>query len=455
MANRTALMDPSVALERLTAAALGRAVAAGRLCPVALTEALFAKIAEHPAAGQVFARLMAPLALAVAVASRARADAQLLRSPLDGVPIAWKDNIDTAGVETEAGSALLRGRRPEHDAEVVVRLTSAGLPPIGKTHMTELAFSGLGINPITATPPNRFDPALCPGGSSSGSAVAVALGLAPLAIGTDTGGSIRLPAAWNNLVGFKPGHGRVPTAGVIPLAPRFDVVGPIARSVEDAGLAYALLAGVKPPDLSGASLAGATFAVLETVALDALDAAVAEGFEAALARVAHAGAKITRLSLPEVAEAMALTGILYGAECWALWGEQIAKAPELLWPPIRARFEGGARHNAAEYLRACNRLVGLKARFRQAIAGFDAILLPTVASLPPRVAPLEQDHAAFAQANLRALRNTRIANLMDCAALTLPTETRFVGLSLFAPSGFEMRLLRLGQAVERALSPRA
>lgn len=440
---------------RATAAAgLGRGIEAGTVCPVALTEAFLEAIAEAPEAPRIYARTMPRRALDTAMGARARAKAGLRRGPLDGVPVAWKDLFDTAGTATEAGSALLAGRTPDRDAEVVARLTGAGLPPLGKTHMTELAFSGLGINPSTATPPNVNDPAAVPGGSSSGSAAAVAFGLAPLAIGSDTGGSVRLPAAWNDLVGLKTTAGRIPLEGVVPLAPRFDTVGPLARTVEDAALAFALLDGGAPPDLRGARLAGARLMVLETVALDDLDAAVAAGYEAALARLAGAGAVLVRGAVPAVAAAMELAGILYTSECWGTWGATIEAAPDRMFAPVRDRFRAGAAHGAADYVAAWQRLERLRADWAAATAGFDAVLTPTAPGLPPAAAPLLADPAAFAAANLRALRNTRIGNLTGGCALTLPTGAPSVGLSLLAPPGAEARLLRLGAAAEAALGAR-
>ena len=216
-----------------TAAAIGQAIEGGAADPVELAEAFLDAIAAHPFRDRIYVRLTPDRARAEALAARDRAKAGLRRGPLDGVPLSWKDLFDTAGVGTEAGTALLAGRRPGRDAAVLAQATLRGTVCLGKTHMTELAFSGLGLNPRTATPPNALDPDLAPGGSSSGAAVSVALGLAAAAVGTDTGGSVRVPAAWNGLVGFKPTHGALPEKGVVPLARRFDIAGPIARSVED------------------------------------------------------------------------------------------------------------------------------------------------------------------------------------------------------------------------------
>jgi aspartyl-tRNA(Asn)/glutamyl-tRNA(Gln) amidotransferase subunit A len=229
----------------MTAAALGRGIADGSIGPVALTEAYLAAIDAHPFRDRIYARVTADRARAEAAAAEARAKAGHRLSPLDGVPISWKDLFDTAGTATEAGSKLLAGRVPEADALVLRNATALGLVCLGKTHMTELAFSGLGYNPMTATPPCVNDHDAVPGGSSSGAAASVAFGLASAGIGSDTGGSVRVPSAWNDLVGLKTTAGRVPLDGVVPLCARFDTVGPLCRSVEDAALMLAALEGAR------------------------------------------------------------------------------------------------------------------------------------------------------------------------------------------------------------------
>ena len=198
----------------MTAASLGRGIAEGRISPVALTETFLAAIGAHPFRDRIYARVTADRARAEAQAAEARAKAGHRLSPLDGVPVSWKDLFDTAGVATEAGSRLLAGRVPDSDALVLRNATALGLVCLGKTHMTELAFSGLGYNPSTATPPCVNDPDAVPGGSSSGAATSVAFGLASAGIGSDTGGSVRVPSAWNDLVGLKTTAGRVPLDGV-------------------------------------------------------------------------------------------------------------------------------------------------------------------------------------------------------------------------------------------------
>ncbi len=437
--------------QELSATALGEAIEKGRLCPVALTEAFLDATEAHAMGPRIYARLTRARALDAAAGARGRARAGMRRGPLDGVPVSWKDLFDTAGTATESGSALLAGRVPDTDATVLARLEGAGLPCLGKTHMTELAFSGLGLNPMTASPPWRHDPDHVSGGSSSGAAASVAWGLAPAAIGSDTGGSVRTPAAWNDLVGLKTTSGRIPLTGAVPLAPRFDTVGPLTRTVQDAALLTALLDGSKPADLRGASLAGTRLAVLETVALDDLDPAQASGFEQALTRLEAAGARLTRLRLDAVAAALDLAGLIYTAETYGTWGTVIETMPERMFPPVRERFRAGRDHKAADYIAGWQELDRLRARYAEAVAGFDAVLVPTVAIMPPRIDALEGDHDLFTRLNLLALRNTRIGNLMGGCALTLPTGTPAAGISLMAPPMAEARVLRLGAAAEAAL----
>ena len=436
----------------LTAADLGREIGHGRVNPVELAEFFLDQIASHPAAPDIYARTTATRARGEAMGAAARAKSGQRRGLLDGVPISWKDLFDTAGVATEAGSALLRGRTPATDAAVLTTATREGLVCLGKTHMSELAFSGLGLNPVTATPPCVNDDAAVAGGSSSGAAASVAFGLAPAAIGSDTGGSVRIPAAWNDLVGLKTSSNLLPLQGTVPLCAKFDTIGPIAHSVEDCALLLAALAGRKPADLAGANLTGTRFLVLQTVALDDLRDRPALGFEDALTRLARAGAQITDIAIPEVAEAMALAGILFTAEAYAIWGPTIEAAPEKMFPRILDRFRSGADILAKDYIAAWRRLDELRAIWVWKTAGFDAVLLPTAPILPPNAARLLADMDYFVAENLLALRNTRIANLMNLCALTLPTNQPSCGISLLAASGYEDRLLRLGAAAERALA---
>jgi aspartyl-tRNA(Asn)/glutamyl-tRNA(Gln) amidotransferase subunit A len=436
----------------MTAADLGRAIDKGTINPVELCEAFLDKIASHPLASRIYARTTPARARGEAMGAASRAKTGQRKGLLDGVPISWKDLFDTAGVETEAGSALLKGSVPAADAAVLTAATRDGLVCLGKTHMSELAFSGLGLNPITATSPCINNEKAVSGGSSSGAAASVAFGLAPAGIGSDTGGSVRIPAAWNDLVGLKTTTGRLPLTGVVPLCETFDTVGPLARSVEDCAHLLAAMENRRAPDLEGTSLSGTRMMVLETVALDDLRERPARGFDDALSRLARAGAKIERGRLPELVEAMSLTSILVTAEAYGIWGPTVETAPEKMFPRILERVRAGADFKAADYVAAWRRLRAIRALWANVTAGYDAVLLPTSAILPPDADRLMTDFDYYIGENLLSLRNTRIGNLMDVCALTLPTAEPSCGISFMAGPMQEDRLLRLGIAAERALA---
>lgn len=431
---------------------LGRGIASGAIDARELTEVYLAAIDSHPDTPAIYARTTPERARAEAAAAADRAAAGVRRGPLDGVPVSWKDLFDTAGVGTEAGSGLLKGRVPDADAAVFATASRAGLVCLGKTHMTELAFSGLGVNPVTATPPNINDPELAPGGSSSGAAASVAFGLAAAAVGSDTGGSVRVPAAWNDLVGLKTSHGCLPLDGAVPLASSFDTVGPLCRTVEDAALMLSALSGRPAPDLAGAPIAGLRLHVLADPVLDPTRVAPAEAFEEAIIRLMAAGAVISRGPLVPLAPAFALAGALFTGEAYAIWRDTIEAEPDLMFAPVRERFRSGGTFSAIDYVAAWRALADMRADWAEATAAFDAVLLPTVPILPPNVAELLADPDFFAAENLLTLRNTRVANLMGLAALTLPTEAPACGLSALAPAGGEAKLLRVGAALERALA---
>jgi aspartyl-tRNA(Asn)/glutamyl-tRNA(Gln) amidotransferase subunit A len=437
---------------RMSASALGREIGVGRIDPVELTRTFLDAMEASPFTSRIYARSTPERALAEARAAAGRARLGLRRSLLDGVPVSWKDLFDTAGTPTEAGSALLKGRTPDRDARVLVNATAAGLVCLGKTHMTELAFSGLGLNPVTASPPNVNDHDAASGGSSSGAAASVAFGLAAAGIGTDTGGSVRIPSVWNDLVGLKTTPGRLSLEGVVPLCARFDTVGPLCRSVEDAAHLLAVLEGGRPADLTGADLAGRRFLVLETVALEGVEDEPARAFEEAVTGLAAAGAVIERGEVPAVAEAMKMAPILFATEAYGTWKDAIEANPGVMFGPVRERFRGGAAFSGADYVAAWQRLDRLRADYMEATASFDAVLIPTCAIRPPKIDRLLADEAYFIERNLLALRNTRIGNLMGLPGVTLPTGRPSCGLLLQTPPGTEERLLRLSAAAERALT---
>ncbi|MGH1464650.1 MAG: amidase [Cognatishimia sp.] len=435
----------------MSAAKLGRGIGEGAIDPVALTQAFLGAIDSHDNGAKIYTEVTRERALyeAEAAAERARAGARL--SKLDGVPISWKDLFDSADTATEAGSALLKGRTPRQDATVLRTATQMGLVCLGKTHMSELAFSGLGYNPVTATPPCVNDVNAVPGGSSSGAAASVAFGLAAIGIGSDTGGSVRIPAAWNDLVGLKTTWGLLPDDGVVPLCKKFDTVGPICRSVEDAALSLGILEGKTSVDLAGCTLKGKRLAILETSAFDDVREAPLRGFDNAIERFKDAGAQIERIQSPEVARALSLSGPLFTAEAYGLWRDVIEANPDLMFGEILERFRAGTQFSGPDYVAAWAELESLRKSWHAQVAGFDAVLCPTAPILPPNLKRLETDHDYYLTENLLALRNTRIGNLFGLCAISLPTGIPSCGvLMMGAPFG-EHRLLRLAQAAERAL----
>lgn len=436
----------------MSAGELGRGIAAGEIDPLDLTRGYLEAIDAHSLQDRIYARTTPDRALAEAEAARERARAGRRLSPLDGVPISWKDSFDSAGIATEAGSGLLKGRVPERDATVLRNATAMGTVCLGKTHMSELAFSGLGYNPSTATSPNITDEAAAPGGSSSGAAASVAFGLAASSVGSDTGGSVRVPAAWNDLVGLKTTSGRLDLEGVVPLCVKFDTIGPIARTVEDAALMLAALEGRAPADLRGSRLEGRRLAILQTVALKDMRETPLAAFNNAVDRLADAGAIISDVAVPELDEAMGLSGVLYTAEAYGLWRDVIEANPDAMFPAIRDRFRQGRGVTGPDYVAAWAALDVARKAWNRATAGFDAVLCPTAPNVPPNLERLRTDNEYYVSENLLTLRNTRIGNLMGVAALTLPTGTPGCGISLMARPFGEIALLRLGAAAERALA---
>ncbi|HUF87107.1 MAG TPA: amidase family protein [Thermohalobaculum sp.] len=439
----------------MSAGDLGRAIGAGRIDPRDLAEAFLEAIAAHPDTARIYSHTTPERARegAAAAAGRARGGTRL--GPLDGVPISWKDLFDIAGEPTEAGSKLLAGRVAGRDCPVFAAATAQGLVCLGKTHMSELAFSGLGVNPVAATPPNAIEPARAPGGSSSGAAVSVALGLAAAGIGSDTGGSVRVPAAWNGLAGLKTSVGALSTQGVVPLAPSLDTVGPLCRTVEDCGLLFAGMAGRAPAVPAPAELRGAHFLVPETVVLEGCDREVLAAFEAALEALGAAGARLARAPVPELAEAFdvaARLSAIVNTEAWREWGETIEANPGVMYARIEERFRTGMGGNPETDRAALAEYARLSRKLQARMAEAGPLLMPTVPCLPPPVERLLADADYFIERNLLTLRNTRLGNLLGLSALTVPTAAPMVGLMIVAGPGEEDRLLALGQSAERLSS---
>ncbi|WP_186418767.1 amidase [Bosea sp. CS1GBMeth4] len=438
---------------------LQEALATGSATSIALTEdALAGAQASNGEGARVFTRLYAERALKAARASDALRQAGFPRSPIEGLPISIKDLFDVAGDITMAGSVALDDAPPARaNSPVVERLIAAGAVIVGRTNMTEFAFSGLGLNPHYGTPLNPFDRAAkrIPGGSSSGAAVSVSDGMAAAAVGTDTGGSVRIPAALCGLTGFKPTARRVPRDGVLPLSTSLDSVGPIGRSVACCAMLDAVLSGTGENLLGDASLAGLRLAVPTTVALDGMDTAVAASFEAALATLSRAGARISEIAVPEFAQlgAINVKGGLAAAEAWHWHRELIQRAGERYDPRVRVRILRGREMSAADYIDVLAARAAWVAAVEWRIAPFDALVMPTVPVVAPRIDELADD-AVFGATNLLILRNPTFINFLDGCALSLPCHRRGeapVGLMIAGAGGRDRAILSIGQAVEQAL----
>ncbi|SDH85281.1 MULTISPECIES: amidase [Bradyrhizobium] len=442
-----------------TLASLAADLVSGATSARKLAEECLAKIADPAGEGQrVFIHVDRDAALAAADAMDRLRKANAAPSPFAGIPVSIKDLFDIKGQVTRAGSRALEDSAPaEADATVVARLRRAGFIVIGRTNMTEFAYSGIGINPHYGTPKSAWNRSVghVPGGSSSGAAVSIADQMAYGALGTDTGGSCRIPAAFNGIVGFKPTQRRVPLDGGVPLSFSLDSFGPLARSVACCAVLDAVLADEKVQPLQPRSVKGMRLAVPTTVALDDLDAAVAKTFERALESLSRAGALIERIEVPEFHDVgvMNAKGGLAAAESYAWHRYLITSKGDIYDPRVAARIMRGEGISAADYIDIVNARRSFIARTEQRIAPYDALALPTTANTPPVIADLADDKA-FTIQNLRALRNCTLINVLDGCAISLPAHRDGevpVGLMLAAAGGSDRRILELAAGMENII----
>lgn len=451
-------MSSSSFAQSSTLASLGAALAAGRTSSRALVEEALARIADPAGEGaRCFRRVYAESARKAADAQDRLRQAGYVLSPLAGIPVSIKDLFDVAGEQTLAGSKALDDTAPAAaDAPVVARLRAAGAVLIGRTNMTEFAYSGIGINPHYGTPGNPFDRRRVPGGSSSGAPISVADGFAAVAIGTDTGGSVRIPAAFCGIVGFKPTQKRVPREGATPLSTTLDSIGPLGRSVACCALTDAILAGEEPVVPTALPVAGLRLGVPRTLVLDDLDREVASAFEAACGALSRAGARIIDVPLSELGEYPQINagGGFSPPEAYAWHADLIARRGNDYDPRVLVRIERGKSMSAADYVRLVERRAQFIRRFDDRTAAFDALLMPTVALIAPPISAFEKDDEYW-RLNGRALRNTSIINFLDRCAITLPIEppgTAPVGLMAVGRHGEDRRLLAIALGLEVVLA---
>jgi aspartyl-tRNA(Asn)/glutamyl-tRNA(Gln) amidotransferase subunit A len=397
----------------------------------------------------------ADTARAAADAADARAASGISLGPLDGAIVSIKDLFDVAGEVTRAGSKVLaeEGKPAAADAVVVRRLRAAGAVIVGKTNMSEFAFTAIGTNPHFGTPGNPADRSRVPGGSSSGAAVAVADGMCDIAIGSDTGGSVRMPAALCGIVGFKPSRQRVSTEGAFPLSYSLDSIGPLARSVADCAKADAVLAGDDFSPLTPATLAGLRVGVAEGQPLENLDDTVATAFAAAIDQLDRAGVRLVRekLSLLDGMAAVDAKGGIIGAEASAVHRERIARRGGDIDGNVRARIERGGAITAADYINMMRERSRLVRAMAATLEPLDVLAMPTIPIVAPTIAEVA-DQKTFAARNAVVRRNTVIGNFFDLCAVSLPLSAPLpVGLMLLARNGDDRKLLRIAAAVMELL----
>lgn len=447
-------------------ARLAEALRTRELDPWRLFTHFWQRIEQGPR--EVWTLLDREHAQAQARASQRRWEAGQQLGPLDGVPVAVKDVIDVAGQPTSAASLTRRhATAASQDAPVVQRLRAQGAILMGKTNLSELAFSGLGINPHFGTPLRSDAPedAVAPGGSSSGSALALVHGMVPLALGSDTSGSARIPCAWNGLVGLRPSASRYPAGGMIALAPAMDVAGPMARNVQDLRWLDAAMAGEPMPEgHADGAWARPRLWVAEGRWLQDLDPIVERAFEAALATLQARGWTVWRQPHPVLEAAMELQareGLLVSAQAARVHADLLAdpQGLALLHAPVRQRLLHAQAMPADAEERLLLAREVLRARWQDSVGDHTLVVVPTTAGCAPALAPLLADDTAFAQANLRALRNTLPSSFLDAPSISLPVPRRHapagqgpgVGIQFSAASGQDARLLAWAAEIETAL----
>ena len=442
-----------------TLADLSRQLAERKVTSRELVERSLALIADPSGEG---ARIFTAVDAAGARAAADFADSQRSRgravSPLAGIPFSSKDIFDLAGEVTTAGSRVLAKNPPATaDAVAIKRLKDAGMIVIGRTNMTEFAYSGVGLNPHYGTPRSPFDRATgrIPGGSSSGAAVSVADGIVALGIGTDTGGSCRVPASYCGIVGYKSSHGRVPLTGCNPLSFSFDTIGPLAGSVACCATADALMAGDWDGAVPARQARGLRLAVLRDFVLDGLAPQVERDFSRALKALEAAGASLSDMSFPELREIPTINakGGIVAAEALYNHRARMAARGSEYDPRVRFRIEAAEAISAADYLGYVARRREMIALFARRFTGFDAVLLPTTLNTPPAIAELAEDKD-YIRFNAMSLRNTYVGNFLNGCAISLPMQAAGeapCGLMAMAPWGRDRDLFGVAGALEGVL----
>lgn len=427
----------------------------------ALVDACLERIADPEGEGaRAFLKVHADAARSAADAVDRGRRLGVLPSRYAGIPVSVKDLFDVAGDVTTGGSRVLADAAPAAaDCSVVARLRAAGLIIIGRTNMTEFAYSGLGLNPHYGTPRNPYERARqrIPGGSSSGAAISVTDGMCAAGLGTDTGGSCRIPAALTGIVGYKPTASRVPRDGVLPLSGSLDSVGPLAPTVSCCAIIDAFLAGDAPRVPDAFPLAGLRLAVPQAMVLENMDATVSAAFSRAISTLSAAGARVSDLPLKELLELPAINALggFSAAEAYA-WHRRLLETRGSAYDPrVSVRIMKGAQQSAADYLDLCAARLDFIGRVEAICAPFDALILPTVPLVAPAISELADD-AEYARINLLMLRNPSIVNFLDGCAISIPCHAPGqapVGLMIAGAHGTDRRLMAIARAAEELFRP--
>ena len=443
-------------MKQPTLASLADDLEAGRMTSRRLVEACLAQIADPAGEGErTFIHVDRDAALAAADAMDGLRRANAAPSRYAGIPISIKDLFDVRGQVTRAGSRALDDSAPaEQDAPSVARLRAAGFVVIGRTNMVEFAYSGIGTNPHYGTPKSVWQREIghVPGGSSSGAAISVVDGMAHGALGTDTGGSCRIPAAFNGIVGFKPTQARVPLEGAVPLSFTLDSIGPLARTVDCCAVMDAVLAGEPIKPLDRRPIKGMRLAVPTTIAMDDLEPIVAETFARALKKLEGQGALVEHIEVPEFLDIgpMSVKGGFTAAESYAWHRYLITRKGDVYDPRVSFRILRGEAISAAEYIDLLPARRSLIARATARLASYDALVLPTAAITPPLIDDMKDDKV-FAKANIMSLRNCTLINMIDGCAISLPIHRDGeapVGLMLAGMAGTDRRIFELAAGME-------
>ncbi|QNP48274.1 amidase [Diaphorobacter aerolatus] len=401
---------------------------------------------------RIFTRVYGDAALSTARAADERAKNGISLSALDGRVVSVKDLYDIAGEPTTAGSAVLRSAPPaKEDAVIVQRLRAAGAVIVGKTNMTEFAFSGIGINPHYGTPGNAHDATRIPGGSSSGAGVAVARGMSEISIGSDTGGSVRIPSAFNGITGFKPTQSRVPRDGAFPLSFSLDSVGPLARNVLDCAQADAIMSGRRWNALAPREVRGLRIGIPRGLLFTQTEQAVQSAFERVIDELSRSGCRISDMQLDEWCGApfkLQEKGTLIAAEAAYIHADTLARQPDAIDPFVLARIKRGETMPAPHYVGLQRAREQLRQSLDARIADLDLLMLPTVALIAPHIDSVANPDA-FNTANMLVLRNTSVFNFYDLPAMSLPINVGAaampVGLMVVARRNCDLDLLAMAR----------